>query len=109
MDELATTGNDELRLEFSTDSLGMTVIEISGEIDIASVGPIRSDIEPIISDGPRRVVFDLGKLRFMDSSGLSLLLAVAERVGEVELRNAPSLIRKVIEITGVSGMFSITP
>ena len=41
------------------------------------------------------IKFDLGDLEFMDSSGLAMLLAVAERISVVELRGPRPLIRRV--------------
>ena len=71
--------------------------------------PIRTAFDAIVADRPARVVIDLSELRFIDSSGLSLLLAVADQVAEVELRDPSAMIRKVIGLTGLSSVFVITP
>jgi anti-sigma B factor antagonist len=109
MDELVETDRQGADLEIAADSSGVTVLELSGEIDISTVGRIREAIEPMMTDPPGRIVFDLARLRFIDSSGLTLLLAVAERVPEVELRHPSPLVRKLIEITGVTDLFDIRP
>jgi anti-anti-sigma factor len=69
---------------------------------------VRKAIEPVLELGPERIVFDLGELQFMDSSGLAVLLGVAERVPVVELRRPQPLICRVIELTGLTDSFVIT-
>jgi anti-sigma B factor antagonist len=83
------------------------VFSIEGELDIASVGAIQQGMEPYLSGPPDRVVFDLGKLEFMDSSGIALLVQVANRVGRVEIRNATPIVRRVLEVTGLVGAFGM--
>ncbi len=95
--------------EASIDPSGMPTFRLAGELDIASVGGIREVIDPFVADRPSRVIFELSELRFMDSTGLSLFLKVAGQVGLVELRNPSATIRKVIDLTGLSGIFIITP
>ena len=87
---------------------GVPVIRIAGELDLASAGDIHQSVKAIIGDGPERVVFDLSMLEFMDSSGISLLLAVAERV-PVEIRDASPIVRQLIEMTGLVDTLPLTP
>ena len=79
---------------------GLSII-LEGELDIASVELIRRSIEPYLADSPQHVVFDLARLQFMDSSGIALLIEVANRVGSVETRNATPIVRRVLEVTGL--------
>jgi anti-anti-sigma regulatory factor len=44
----------------------------------------------------------------MDSAGIALLLRVAARVDAVEIRNPSVVMRRIIESTGLSGVFHIT-
>jgi anti-anti-sigma factor len=91
------------------DTSGTPTLTLTGELDIGSVGPIRAACDAIVANEPKRVVVDLSELRFMDSSGLSVLLAMAGQVPEVELREPSAIIRKVIELTGLSNVFVIAP
>jgi anti-anti-sigma factor len=105
MEDVGSSATSETLIEPS----GTPTLKLTGELDIASVGPIRAAIDAIVAQRPERVVIDLTDLRFMDSSGLALLLVMADQVAEVELRNSSEMIRKVIELTGLTSIFVMTP
>jgi anti-sigma B factor antagonist len=109
MDELADSRGNLATCEMLADASGTPTLKLIGELDLGSVGPIRTACDALIAHRPTRVIVDLSELRFMDSSGLSLLLAVADRVAEVELREPSALIRKIIDVTGLSTIFVMTP
>jgi anti-sigma B factor antagonist len=109
MDELVNDAGALATCETLIDPSGTPTLKLVGELDIGGVAPIRKAFDAIIADGPERVVIDLRELRFIDSSGLSLFLAVADRVDEVELRDPSPIIRKVIGLTGLSNVFVVTP
>jgi anti-anti-sigma factor len=96
-------------LKVSADPSGTPILKVTGELDLSSVGSIYSAIEAVIATGPDRIVFDLSELRFMDSSGLRIFLAVADQIAEVELLDPSPIVRKVIELTGTSGAFTLSP
>jgi anti-anti-sigma factor len=109
MDELVDDAEPFATSETLTDPSGTPTLKLSGELDIASIGPIRASIDALVATRPERVVVDLTELRFLDSSGLSLLLVIADQVAEVELRNPSAMIRKIIDLTGLLSVFVITP
>jgi anti-sigma B factor antagonist len=82
------------------ESPGKIVVSINGEVDMSNVDTLRDDLEPVI-EGARFIVFDLGGLDFIDSSGLSLLVAVAGEVGGAQLRSPAPFVRRVVELTGL--------
>lgn len=80
------------------------VIRLRGELDIQSA----PDLERVLlhpRPAGQRVVLDLAELKFMDSTGLRVLLrarAAAEQGGwEINLRNVPATIRRLFDMTGV--------
>lgn len=85
------------------------VVRVSGEMDLTSVPAVRDEIEENLTRGPSTVAFDLDGLRFIDSSGIALLVTVAARVQTVEIRNPSAIIRRVIEITGLTTVLRMTP
>ena len=89
------------------DQSGTPVITLTGEIDISNVDPLRATIEPVVEQAPERVVFDLSGLDFMDSSGIALLLHVAARAGSVHLRGTSTLVRRILEVSGLSDILHI--
>jgi anti-sigma B factor antagonist len=85
------------------------VITLSGELDLSNVDSLQTRLQPVLKMRPSVVVFDLGNLRFLDSSGIGLLLDVANRVGTVRLRQPSEIVRQIVKYTGLSGVLPIDP
>jgi anti-anti-sigma factor len=90
------------------DEAGVPVVRLVGEIDISNTEPIGDALDAIVGREARRVVVDVSGLDFMDSAGIAMLLRVAARVDAVEIRNPSVVMRRIIESTGLSGVFHIT-
>jgi anti-anti-sigma factor len=85
------------------------VIELCGEIDLVSVDAARAVVEGVLANRPPLVVFDLGQVSFVDSSGLALLIEAANVADKVELLRPSKLVRRLLEVTGLAETFSIEP
>ncbi|MGZ4677638.1 MAG: STAS domain-containing protein [Acidimicrobiia bacterium] len=85
-----------------TAAAGTAVVAISGEIDLSNAAATEASIRAGLPGDARRIVFDLGELRFMDSSGLAVLLRLAGGVEAVAIRNASGAIVRIIEVTGLT-------
>ena len=87
------------------------VLEVDGELDLASAPQLKRALEQAWGNAPEEIVLDLGKLRFMDMSGLRVLLSArqrAERRGtELVLTNVGDSIRRVLTLAGVNGLLPI--
>ncbi|MFD3513930.1 STAS domain-containing protein [Streptomyces sp. NPDC058663] len=59
---------------------GITVIEIHGEADLATVPPLRDHLQQAVAPGGARLVVDLRPATFFDSSLLDLLHGACEQV-----------------------------
>lgn len=93
----------------STDEQGRPVISVAGELDLASAPQVSALAKAVLEGNPAEVVFDLSGLEFMDSSGLRVLLEVANQVDSVVVP-APSLaVRRVIESAGVDQILVLAP
>jgi anti-anti-sigma factor len=93
----------------AVDASGVLVVTLSGEIDISNVDLLRASIEPALAHAPDVVVFDLAALQFMDSSGIAMLLRAAARIPTVRVRNPSPMVRRIIEVTGLTGVLHIEP
>ncbi|MGA3148836.1 MAG: STAS domain-containing protein [Acidimicrobiales bacterium] len=80
---------------------------LTGELDIVSVDGVKEVISELFASNPRRVVFDLERLTFMDSSGIALMLQLSRRVDSVEVVNATPIVRRVIEATGLDQILGL--
>ncbi len=79
-----------------------TVIRVVGEIDLASAATVRTRVDEAVEAGAARIVFDLGAVDFIDSSGLAVLVSALRRTGAVALRNPAGNVRRVVEIAGLA-------
>ncbi len=82
------------------------VATLAGEIDHHSADRIRSDIDDELRlYDVKDLVFDFSDVTFMDSSGIGVVLGRYKKIraagGRVVIRNANSLVRKILEMSGV--------
>jgi anti-anti-sigma factor len=78
------------------------VVEVDGELDLASAPELERALHQACQEGRGPVVVDLAALRFIDMSGLRVLLAAheqAERQGrQLLLANVPGQVRRVMSL-----------
>lgn len=96
----------QLTVTTTSDADGIPLICVAGELDLATAPQLSAAAKEVLDQQPEGVVFDLGELRFMDSSGLRVLLEVANEVS-VSVREASSPVRRVIESTGVDSVLRL--
>ena len=89
----------------STTDGAVPTVTIAGEIDISTVVQVENAVAHVLAASPSRVVFDLGGVTYMDSSGLAVLVTAARRT-VVSVRNASPQVRRVIEITGLTSLLA---
>ena len=85
------------------------IVKVSGELDISNIDSLREALDQIPTSPPPAIVFDLCELRFIDSSGIALLLTTAHQVPSVQVRQPTPAVRRVIEITGLTDVLPIEP
>ncbi len=87
-------------------------IRLLGELDMSTAPQLREELLRLTSDGARMVTVDLSELAFVDSTGLSVLITGLKRLrqqgGEMALRSPTPGTRRVLEITGLTEVFSIS-
>jgi anti-sigma B factor antagonist len=80
------------------------------ELDASNAGEFKSDIAPSL-EANTKLVFDLSRLRFVDSSGLgafiSCLRKVNARGGDLKLCGMAKQVRAVFELTRMHRIFDI--
>ncbi len=101
------TGAPLGRAEITADATGVPIIKLTGEIDLSNVDSVRATIESTVSGAPERIVFDLRGLDFLDSSGIALLLYAAANARTVQLRHSSDIVRRLIEVTGLSDVLHL--
>lgn len=109
-DDLSTAATDPgrdgtlLTVEHDPAADGVPVVTLSGELDLASVPTLIRVLDDIIARRPASVIFDVGGVSFIDSSGLAVLLSVTERATEVGLRRPTPAVQRIIDVTGLANI-----
>jgi anti-sigma B factor antagonist len=99
------------------------MIELNREGDIAVIEPVvarldasvapafRQEALAAISDGGRRVVVDLKRVEFMDSSGLGALVSILKALGggAMAVCNAGPSVTSLLKLTRMDKVFAIEP
>jgi len=94
-------------LETTVDRQGARILRISGELDISSVPGVEADLTTAIERDGASLVLDLSELRFMDSSGIAMLLRAADKTGPVVIRGASRTVAHIIEVTGLTEILRV--
>lgn len=88
-----------------------TVLEIGGEIDVYTAPRLRERLTEIIGSGEARVVVDLGKVEFLDSTGLGVLVGAHRRLrgggGSLGLVCPQERLLKIFRVTGLDSVLEI--
>ena len=93
----------------STD--GIEVVTVEGEIDIYTAPRLRELLIDLTGQGSCRLIVDLDKVGFLDSTGLGVLVGALKRVrprdGWLDLVCTQERILKIFKITGLTKVFGI--
>ena|SRR5581483_3030547 len=86
-------------------------VELSGEIDVYTSPKVKDAITDLIDRGVYHLVINLEKVRYIDSTGLGVLIGGLKRVrehgGTVNLVCNNPQIKKIFDITGLVKIFGI--
>ena len=89
-------------------SHGVAVLNLAGDIDAAAAPSLRSAIEVVLDQDARRLVFDVSRVSFTDSSGLAAFVYAwrrfDEQPGRVVIRGAGHSLLRLISITGLDAV-----
>ena len=85
---------------------GLLAVRILGEIDHHSALGLRQGIDALIAENrPSRLIMDLSRVDFMDSSGLGLIMGRLERAEQIgatlHLTGLSPTICKLIRLSGI--------
>jgi anti-sigma B factor antagonist len=91
---------------------GVAVVVPNGELDLANQQKLRDAVEGINDEAVPFLIVDLRRLRFMDSSGLRVLIDAYNNAAAGDGRFAvvapeSGIIRKLLEVSGCAKIFRV--
>lgn len=89
-----------------------TILALKGEIDICAATEFKEALLGSIAGGSRRIVVDAAKVTFMDSSGLSVLIAGEQRLralGGSLAVVASHNVERLLKVAGLRDFLALYP
>ncbi|MGI5211942.1 STAS domain-containing protein [Plantactinospora sp. CA-290183] len=87
------------------------MLEVRGELDMATSPQLRDGLQRLVDAGDRRVVVDLAGVGFMDSSALGALVMMFKTFGQVGgrlcLAAVQPAVRSVLTVTSVDRVIHV--
>jgi anti-sigma B factor antagonist len=79
-------------------------VRLAGELDLYNADEVRSALDGALADEPSRLVIDLSRVEFIDSTALGVLIEARSKLGKAGLLlAAPQLeTRRALEVSGLN-------
>ncbi|GGQ64870.1 STAS domain-containing protein [Kitasatospora griseola] len=92
---------------------GWTVVQVAGEVDISGVSALRERLQRLVTEGCLRMVVDISRVDFCDSTGFAVLVAtrrmLSSRGGRLRLvlPGPETHTRKILQLFGIQRIFDV--
>lgn len=87
------------------------LVVLSGRMDFTSSNEFQTQMESAIAAGARKVLFDLGDLQYISSSGLGVFIFTAKQVqpdaGKVVFTGLKQHVKNVFDMVGFLSLFEV--
>lgn len=87
------------------------VLKIEGRVDTTNFGTFQNEVESLITENQKNIVFDCTGLTYISSSGLRVFLIAQKKTaaisGKLHLCNLQPTIKEIFDISGFSTIFKI--
>ncbi|MDH7576255.1 MAG: anti-sigma F factor antagonist [Bacillota bacterium] len=88
------------------------IVRVYGEFDLRAADHCRRDIDQKLkTQGAKHILFNLGGVTFIDSSGLGVILGryrkVKENGGKVAISNVPPRVTRILELSGITRLIPV--
>lgn len=94
-------------------SKGHALVILSGELDASTAGRLYEELATLSREGVVHVALDLTNLEFIDSTGISVMIAEHKRTasagGELIILTPHRNARRVFEVAGLMDVLDILP
>ena len=90
---------------------GTAVVSVRGDLDLYTAPRLWETIDQAIAEVPRQLVVDLSSVRFVDSTGLSVLVRAQKRLrpieGNVVVRGANERVSMTLQLTKLNTVLTV--
>lgn len=87
------------------------IIEVGGEVDVYTAPKLREAIVTAVEAGHTKLVIDVQRVDFLDSTGLGVLVGALKKVradgGSLDIVCTQERILKIFQITGLDKVFGL--
>src|SRR5947207_766340 len=89
------------------------VVSLEGEIDLHFSARVSTTLNAAVKAKPRKLLIDMGKVSYIDSSGLAVLIETMQKVEKYGCKFALAALQKnvkpIFEISRLDQVFEIYP
>jgi stage II sporulation protein AA (anti-sigma F factor antagonist) len=89
------------------------ILGLAGDIDLAGAKIFRERVVEILDRAEQSLLIDFTEVTYLNSTGLSVLILAAKRMGgttgRLALTGVTDSIQRVLKITGLTSLFTILP
>lgn len=93
------------------ESTGKWNVQLYGEVDIYNADSLKSELHALIDEKEADVVLDCTNLKYIDSTGLGVLVSALKKVKQadkiIQIINLKPYIAKIFTLTGLDKIFVI--
>lgn len=91
----------------------LEVVAVEGEVDVYTAPRVRDALDEIIAHGARQVAVNMEQVRYLDSTGLSVLVSALRKMqarrGRLFIVTNSPRVQRVLDLTGLSKVFTLCP
>ena len=89
----------------------VSVLDFAGNLDTNSSPAAESEVNRLLDEGCRHILFNFSELNFISSSGLRILLATAKKLkidgGRMVVCNLNDVVQEVFDISGFASILNL--
>ena len=91
----------------------IAILTLEGRLDLTSSSSLKEASKEVMDNDSKRMVLNLDKVDFINSSGLGALVSILKEVrnsqGSMKLTNLAPYVKEIFDVTQLSNIFEIFP
>jgi anti-sigma B factor antagonist len=88
------------------------ILDLVGSLDTQTFPLVEEELSDLIAGGARKILVNFGRLDYISSAGLRILLVAAKQLhrhgGEIQIFALNELVREVFDISGFATIFKVS-